>query len=662
MEYLKFDRTLMSNLDKSLDNEVLITNKAGAYASTTIVDCNTRKYHGLLVVPVPELDDENHVLLSSCDETVIQHGAEFNLGLHRFKGDVFSPNGHKYIREFHVDSVATTLYRIGGVILKKERIFVYGANRILVRYTLLEAHSPTVLRLKPFLAFRKVTELTHENDLANKSYETVENGISMCLYAGYTNLYMQTNKKVKFVSNPDWYRDIEYSKEREDGYDYMEDLFVPGYFELPIKKGEVIVFSAGTEPANIRDLKRLFDDEIKKRVERTDFHSCLESAARQFYIKKEDGYYIVAGYPWLKCRARDEFISLPGLTLAIGNIDMFDNVMINAVKAVDEFMSEGKTSTRLTEIHDPDVLLWFVWAVQQYATKMGIEIAVEKYGRIVLDIIAFIRKQSHPNLFLHDNGLVYTNGKDKTVSWMNAKENGVPVIHRSGYLVEINALWFNALKFAAQIAAATEQLTVSDLLSYQSEACRRSFVDVFWNGFYLYDFVDGDNKNEEVRPNMIFAVSLEFSPLEKQQQRSVIDMVTRELLTVKGLRSLSPKSGMYRPMYVGSPHERICNYHNGPVWPWTTAAFVEAYLKVFKCSGVSFLERMIAGLEPEMTNLTVGTLSELFDGNPPFRGHGAMSFAMSVAGVLRGAALIEDNIAEYKAKLSESEDKRKSLD
>src|SRR5574344_2813749 len=261
MSYLKFDKTLLTNLEKSLDKKMLRTNKAGAYSSTTIIDCNTRKYHGLLVVPVPEIDRDNHVLLSSCDETVIQHGAEFNLGIHKYQGDYFSPRGHKYIREFHIDSVATTVYRVGGVILQKERILVSGENRVLVRYTLLDAHSATTLRLKPFLAFRNVNELTHENTKIHRDYQEVENGISCCLYDHYPNLVMQTNKQVAFVPEPDWYRGIEYYKEQERGYEYSEDLYVPGYFELSIKKGETVIFSAGTEPVAVRKLKRLFDDE-----------------------------------------------------------------------------------------------------------------------------------------------------------------------------------------------------------------------------------------------------------------------------------------------------------------------------------------------------------------------------------------------------------------
>ncbi len=648
MSYLKFDKSLLTNLEKSLDKEMLRTNKAGAYASTTIIDCNTRKYHGLLVVPIPELDRDNHVLLSSCDETVIQHGAEFNLGIHKYGGDYFSPRGHKYIREFHIDSVATTIYRVGGVILQKERILVSGENRVLVSYTLLEAHSPTKLRLKPFLAFRNVNELTHENNTINREIQEVDNGISCCLYSGYPNLVMQTNKQVNFVHQGDWYRGIEYMKEQERGYEYSEDLYVPGYFELDIKKGETVIFSAGTEAISVRRLKRLFDEEKQKRIGRADFFATLKNAAQQFYNHRTDGYYLLAGYPWFKYRARDEFIALPGATLAVDDVEMFEKMMEIGVVAVRDYIDGKPKSTQLKEVSSPDVLLWFIWNIQQYAKSTSLQKACEKYGEHVFDIIDFIRKQKHTNLFVHDNGLLYTDGRYKPATWMNAMENGVPITPRTGYVVEINALWYNALRFATDLAQACGRENLGDLLNYQAEIMRQSFIATFWNGIYLDDYVDGDYHNREVRPNMIFAVSLPYSPLERKQQKSVLDIVTRELLTVKGLRSLSPKSGMYRPNYVGGQLERDRNYHNGPVWPWTTAAFAEAYLCVHKMSGVAMLMRLLAGFESDLTELTVGCLPELYDGNPPFRGHGAMSYAPTVAEVLRAKKLMEDFIQSLK--------------
>ena len=641
MNYLRFDRLLMTNLEKSLDKEMLRTNRAGAYSSGTIVDCNTRKYHGLLVVPVEKLGG-NHVLLSSCDETIIQHGAEFNIGLHKYAGDYYSPRGHKYIREFRMGTVATTIYRIGGVILQKERILVSNESRVLVAYTLLEAHSATTLRLRPFLAFRSVNKLTEQNSVASTDYAEAENGVSFCMYEGYPNLVMQTNKQMQWVSEPNWYNGIEYSKEAERGYAFKEDLFVPGYFELSIKKGETVVFSAGTDAISPRKMKRLFEEEKETRMERSDFMACLKASADQFHNKLSDGSYLLAGCPWFDYRARDQFISLPGVTLYADKEKAFDEIMECASVALREFMNGEPSTTRLKEVDAPDVLLWAIWAIQQYAIKLGVEVAAEKYGQLVFDIVNYIRRQQHPNLSVHDNGLLYVKGTEKPATWMNAVENGWPITPRTGYVVEINALWYNALKFAAELATAQKNENQADLFDYQAGLSGNSLVAKFWNGTYLYDYVDGDYCNKEVRPNMLFAVSLPYSALDRKQQKSVVDIVTRELLTIKGLRSLSPKSGMYRPEYIGGELERDRNYHNGPIWPWTTASFVEAYLKVYKMSGVSFVMRIMAGFEPEMKELTLCTLSELYDGNPPFRGHGAMSFAMSVAEVIRAYTLMHN--------------------
>ena len=352
MSYLKFDKTLMTNLEEALPREILRTNRSGAYHCTTIVDCNTRKYHGLLVIPVPELDDENHVLLSSLDETVIQHGAEFNLGLHKYQGDNYSPRGHKYIREFECEKVPTTIYRVGGVILKKEKLFVHHENRILIRYTLLDAHSATILRLRPFLAFRSVREYTHENAQASREYQVVSNGIKTCMYPGYPELYMQLNKKNEFHYLPDWYRGIEYPKEQERGYDFNEDLYVPGYFEVEIKKGESIVFSGGVSEIGTRSLKKTFEDGVEERTPRDTFRHCLINAAHQFLNKQENEFYILAGYPWFKCRARDLFISLPGLTLAINEVSKFEMVMETACKAIYNFIRNEPSQIKIYEMEN----------------------------------------------------------------------------------------------------------------------------------------------------------------------------------------------------------------------------------------------------------------------------------------------------------------------
>ncbi len=635
MSYLNFDKTLLINLEKSLTKEMIRTNRAGTYNSTTLIDCNTRKYHGQLVIPLPEIDNSNHVLLSSLDETVIQHGAEFNLGIHKYEGNNFSPNGHKYIRQFDCEVIARTIYRVGGVILSKERMLVSFEPRVLIKYTLMETHSPTLIRFKPFLAFRSVNELCYQNDQADTSFNEIQDGISMCLYEKYPNLYMQFSKKSTYVHQPYWYKNIEYYKEQERGYEYKEDLLVPGYFEMPVRKGESVIFSAGISEVSPRKLKKLWEEELTRRNPRVDMFSCLKNSAQQFYKREGDKTYLLAGYPWFDARARDQFVALPGCSLTIDRMDYFYAIMETAIPELQRFMDGKRSGFKLQAIDDPDVLLWFLWTVQKFAKATSLPEAANRYEEIVSTIISYIRKQKHPNLFLHNNGLLYVNGTEKPATWMNAMENGRPITPRTGYVVEINALWYNALKFTSELTREKGNEHAADLLDYQAEIAREAFVKTFWNGTYLYDYVDRNYNDKEVRPNMILAVGLPYSPLSKQQQKSVLDITTKELLTPKGLRTLSPKSGSYRPSYVGGQLERDRNYHNGPVWPCTFGAFASAYLKIYKQSGKSFLERMLIGFEAEMTELCVGTLPELFDGNPPFKGHGGMSFAMSVAEVLR---------------------------
>lgn len=644
MSYLRFEKALMTNLQDSLPKELLRTNRSGAYSCSTIVDCNTRKYHGLLVVPVPEIDDDNHVLLSSLDVTVVQHGAEFNLGLHKYQGNNFSPMGHKYIREFDCDKVPTTIYRVGGVLLKKEVVFQHYEDRILIRYTLVDAHSATTLRFRPFLAFRSVRQFTHENTVASRDFYPVDNGIKTCMYEGYPDLYMQFSKKNEFVFHPDWYRGVEYPKEQERGYASTEDLYVPGYFEMPIKKGESIVFSAAISSIKPSALKKLFDEEVAERSPRDNFFHCLVNAAHQFHIRtKNDDRYLLAGYPWFKCRARDTFISLPGLTLSIEEQDYFELVMKTAERGIREFMAGKPLTGLMTEIEQPDVLLWAIWAIQQYAKEASLEKCNEMYGKLVADIVKFIEANKHNNLELRENGLLYSEGKKKAVTWMNSTANGRPVVPRTGYIVEFNALWYNALCFAASLAELSDNNAQVDHLNKLAEKVKTSFVEVFLNEHgYLFDYVDDkDPRDWSVRPNMIFAAAFDYSPLDQAQKKGVVDICTRELLTPKGLRSLSPKSGGYNPMYVGPQAQRDYAYHQGTAWPWLGGFYMEASLKLYKRTRLSFIERQMVGYEDEMSYHCLGTIPELFDGNPPFHGRGGISFAMNVGEVLRTLELLE---------------------
>lgn len=644
MSYLKFDKTLMINLEYSLYRNVLRTNRKGAYQNTSISGCNTTKYQGLLVMPVPFLDDENHLILSSVDETVIQHGAEFNLGIHRYGGDNYNPKGHKYIREFNCDSVPKTIYRVGGVILSKEIMFSSKENRLMIRYTLLDAHSPTTIRFKPFLAFRKISQLTNENDQVDRSYREIENGIKTCMYYGYPELFMQFNKKTEFIYHPDWYRGVEYLQDLQWGDTFKEDLYVPGYFETSISKGEEIIFSAGDILVDTNKLKEEFDFEIRKRTPRSNFYNCLKNSSHQFYyIPKGDEHYILAGYPWFRVRARDQFIALPGCTLAVNKNADFERIMDTAIPLIKEFMEENKVWQTIKQLDDPDVLLWVVWALQQF-WKENKEQFLKKYTDFLFEIIRYISDGKHPNLKVREEtGMVTTYGIDVPVSWMNATIDGRPVVPRTGYLVEFNALWYNALMFANEVATTVGNGELADIYMQNAEKIKSSFSNIFYNDSgYLYDYIDGDYADQNVRPNMLFAISLDYSPLERRQKKSVIDFITKELLTNCGIRSLSPKGYSYRPRYAGTENEKKMAYFNGMSFPWLLGAYIEAYLKVFGKSGLSLADRIMIEMENEMKNDCIGSVSEFYDATPPFYAHGGYSFAMSVAELLRAQKIIKD--------------------
>ena len=281
-----------------------------------------------------------------------------------------------------------------------------------------------------------------------------------------------------------------------------------------------------------------------------------------------------------------------------------------------------------------------MWTVQQYAKFTSKEAAKNKYGQLIKDVMNYLVSGKHPNLEVHANGLVYSNGREKAITWMNSTANGRPVVPRTGYIVEVNSLWYNALRFAADLLADDQDFAAGLQGIYEKTA--PSFVETFLNEYgYLLDYVDGNMMDWSVRPNMIFAAALDYSPLDAKQKKGIVDIVTKELLTPKGIRSLSPKSGGYNPNYVGPQIQRDYAYHQGTAWPWLEGFYLEAYLRIYKRSAVSFVERQMISYEDQMTCHCISSIPELFDGNPPFQGRGAVSFAMNVAEILRTLNLLD---------------------
>lgn len=645
MSYITFDKNQLINLEYSLGKELIRSNRAGAYGSMTIICCNTRKYHGLLVAPQPGIDAENHVLLSALDETVIQHDAEFNLAIHKYPGGVYHPKGHKYIRDFVLEPMPYLIYRVGGVVLKKEMVLMGKHNRALIKYTLLDAHSPTTLRLRPFLAFRNVHRLSKANmDLRDK-YEPVVNGIKMRLYPGYSPLYMQISKEAEYVHVPGWFYNIEYHEEMIRGYDYQEDLFVPGFFDVPMKKDEPVIFAAGTGLVNPKGLKRAFTMEVKDRIPRDSFENCLVNAARQFIVRGKDRTEMVAGFPWFGRWGRDTFIALPGLTLCTGDAKTCRDVLDTMVADLNGplFPNVGKGDA--SNYHSIDAPLWFFWALQQYAQHTGKKAAIWKdYGKKMRMILNGYRDGTDFNIHMQDDGLIYGGGPGLALTWMDAVVDGKPVTPRTGLDVEINALWYNAIRFSIEAAEAAGNKNFAAEWQPVADRIPQSFSEAFYDREkgYLADVVDGDRKDFTVRPNQIFAVSLPYSPVSDELASQVVDTVQRELLTPHGLRTLSPKNPDYKGIYYGTQKQRDRAYHQGTAWPWLLSHFAEAYLKMHGVSGVPFVKELYNGFEEEMTEAGVGTISEVYDGDPPHKSGGAISQAWSVSELLRIRRMLEE--------------------
>ncbi|WP_430816068.1 glycogen debranching enzyme N-terminal domain-containing protein [Carboxylicivirga sp. RSCT41] len=640
MSYLKFDKAQLVNTEYSLKKEFIRTNRAGSFASSTIINCNTRKYHGLLICPIDEFNGDNHVLLSSLDETIIQHGAPFNLGIHKYPG-TYSPKGHKYIREYEVDPNPAITYRVGGVLLKKEILLVEKEQRILVKYTLLEAHSPTTIRFQPFVAFRNIHALTKANLDANTRAAVAKNGISLKLYEGFPQLFMQTSRAAEFVHAPDWYFDIEYKEEKKRGYECHEDLFVPGYFEMEIKKGSPIIFSAGTREATPGSLVRQFNSELKKRINRDSFESCLDNSAQQTISRKGKTVSVINGFPFLSHSERNTYLSIPGLCLSRDDEKTFNEILNTSLKTItNRFLPEKALNKDRTSV---DVPLWLFWTLQQYVTFGADKADIwSKYKKVIKEILNYYKSRSHLAIELHDNGLLWTS--QKGVTWMKVRNNGTFLQQRMGYVVEVNALWYNAVVFALDLAGkGNDKSFIKEWQSYP-DLIKESFNQVFWDDekSYLADYVSDNYCSWSIRPNMLFAASLPNSCLNTEQKKSILDKVETDLLTPRGLRTLSPNNQDYLGVINGNEYERNRALHNGSVFPWLFGHYADAYLDLHKTSGVAHIKRLLEGFEECVTEHGIGSISQIYDGNPPHKPNEATSYALSVAEIIRVGKMINN--------------------
>lgn len=641
MSVLNFDKNNLGNLEYSLRREMLSTNRAGGYMSSTIVCCNTRKYHGLFVTPLEGDNDKSYVMLSSLDETVIQHGQSFNLALHRYPG-VFEPRGHKYITDFSYTPTPAITYRVGGVLLKKEMLWIHSSAQLLIKYTLLEAKSPTTLRLRPLLAFRDKHSLSKANMYADGHSYPVKNGVKCCLYHEMPCLFMQTDSPgAEFAIAPDWYYNFEYPAEQARGYDFQEDLLTTGYFEAEISKDKPLIFSCSLdEVQQPLALNEIFEKEIAKRSDKIDFLSCLRHSARQFLVRDAKGTEVMAGYPWFGRWGRDTFIALPGITLTQGDVKGCTDVIDTLVSQ----MKDGLFPNMGEAYNSVDAPLWFFWTLQQLEKNVGAEEVWKRYGKAMKDVLEAYRRGIGEVVALHSNGLVWAAHPQYAMTWMDAVVDGKPVTGREGYQVEINALWYNAVCYTLKLAGDYGDKVFVKQWKGQPEVTKQSFLTDFWyeEEGYLSDYIDIHGvPNTFIRPNQVIACSLEYKMVSEEQQIAILDAIKRHLLTPKGLRTLTPRNPLYQGRYEGDQPTRDRAYHQGTVWVWLLEHYVRAK---FDLKGVDFLataEDILAGFEEDINDYGIGSICEIYDGDPPHAQRGTPSQAWSVGAVLRINEMIE---------------------
>ena len=634
MAFLKFNKSELVNLEYSLKREIIAANESGAYCNTSIVTCNTRRYHGLLAVPVQELGGGKYMLLSALDESLVLGGKQFNLGIHCY-GDTYEPRGHKYIVDFDAAPVPVVTYKVGGILFTKTIMMVPDNDQVLIKYELLQAPKKVSLMLKPFLAFRSVHSLTSQNAEAYTQPEEVDGGVSFRLYNGFPDLNLQVSGASTYKHHPYWYNGVTYSDEYRRGFDCREDLFVPGIFQLELKPGESVVFSASVNEINPRGLKRKFTDTLKKMGTIESYHDLLVHNAQQFKLDFGDKARINAGFSWLETGLlRETIVSLPGLTLyADGDCAQFEKILDTLIEDEQERLFHRTTQCeaplRLTE------------TIQQYIRFSGKEKQIwKKYGQTLKQIIESYAPGQRKEIVMHPNGLLWAQMDGVALSWMNAYVHGRPVTERAGYQVETNAFWYNALCFAIDMenkygpkkdnAFVARWTPVRDLV-------KQNFQPTFWreDWGYLVDYVNGGPHDQAVRPNQLFAVCLEYSPVDDEVLSEVVMTINDELLTKRGIRSLSPRNEAYRGVYEGSQIDRDLAYHQGCAFPDLLAPYIDV---CFKMMGETFYGRakyLTEGFLQDISKHGVGAFSELYDGDPPHEPHGAIASAMSTAALLR---------------------------
>jgi predicted glycogen debranching enzyme len=647
---IRLGRDEMLDLQISMKKEYLLTNGKGGFCSSTIYDCHSRKYHGLLVLPVKEQAGRLYNFLSKLEPKIIINGKEFHLSTNKFPV-VYDPTGHKYINSFEIDYYPVTTYKIGDITFVKSILMPYGENTVLVKYDLISSELPVVLKVTPFMACREVNSLSKENmDIKPRAYFE-ENGFKFDPYQGVPPVYVQSSLKSTFYPAPQWWKNFEYTKERKRGYEFHEDLFVPGTFELKLKQGDSVIFRASLDPAD-KKITTEWNNEIKRISQLSDkFNEYQEPlktfkiSASQYVINYDNGQKgIIAGYHWFGEWGRDTLISLPGLTMCTGNYkDAFDILKKYTTLERDGLLPNIISDTGNHAYNSIDTPLLYFWAVQHYIEYSGDIEGVKKHIVPVLTkiITAFLDNRvpycSHGGM----DGFLYAGNEHTNLTWMDAVVDGNPVTPRNGAAIEINALWYNALCFLLTEFTSGLSPDLQSRIIWAKELFEHNFENFFWaevDQCFCDRVVTHEYRELFIRPNQLFAIGLPYTCISKERALIALDTIDLHLLTPYGLRTLSQRNPRFRGEYKGEPSLRDLAYHQGMVWPWLVGIYTDAILKIRGKNAQlkkNTLANFSALINEHPQTYGLNHISELVRPNPPYVAKGCIAQAWSIAEVIR---------------------------
>lgn len=651
---IEFDQEICRDLNSALSREWLETNGIGGFSSSTISGLNTRRYHGLLTAATrPPVG--RFVLLSKLEETLLIDGRRYKLSANQYPG-VIHPQGFNYQTGFRLDPFPTFTYQIEGARIAKSVFMVRGENTTVVQYDFEQfvaaSHKDIKLEVRPLIAFRDYHSTTHENGVLNPQIESENGQTTFRPYSDLPALHL-AHDPAEIDSNGFWYRNFQYALEQERGLDFAEDLFSPCAFTFDLNTAKKVSIIASTDRHQAGNADTYRQAEIERRLTINkqanainELIPLLTTAADQFVVARERGETVIAGYHWFADWGRDTMIAFPGLTLVNGRWDISRNILAESATRIDQGMLPNRfpDAGEAPEYNTVDATLWFFEAVRSFLQYTGdYEFVRTNIYAVLRDILHWHVKGTRYQIHVDDDGLLFSGEPGVQLTWMDAKVGDRVVTPRYGKPVEIQALWYNALRVMEHLAGKFNEPNAKHEYGAMADKALASFNAIFWNEQTgcLYDVVNGENRDVSIRPNQVIAVSLTNTMLSKGRAVSVLRVIERELLTARGLRTLSPTDPNYIGRYEGGPGSRDGAYHQGTVWPWLMGPYVTAYTRTFgKEAGRKFASAWLENFREHLHEACLGQVSEIFDGDAPHNPRGCVAQAWSVAELLR--AIVED--------------------